>query len=66
VDDDGKATRYRIVGADESDAHRGYISMESPVAKALLGKRVGDEVTVMRPKGEVTFEVVAVHYREPK
>jgi transcription elongation factor GreB len=66
VDDEGKTTRYRIVGADESDAHRGYISMESPVAKALLGKRVGDEVTVMRPKGEVTFEVVAVHYREPK
>jgi transcription elongation factor GreB len=65
LDDEGKPTRYRIVGADESDAHRGYISMESPVAKALLGKRVGDEVTVMRPKGEVTFEVVAVHYREP-
>lgn len=65
ADDDGKTYRYRIVGADESDAERGYISMESPVARALLGKRVGDEVTVMRPKGEFTFEVRAVDYRDP-
>jgi transcription elongation factor GreB len=64
-DDDGKHTRYRIVGADESDAQRGYISIESPVARALMGKRVGDTVTVMRPKGEVTFEIRGVHYREP-
>ena len=61
-DDDGKLTRYRIVGADESDAERGYISIESPVARALMGKRVGDEVTVRRPKGEVTFSVLAVSY----
>ena len=63
-DDDGKLTRYRIVGADESDAERGYISIESPVARALLGKRLGDEVTVQRPKGEVTFTVQAVRYSE--
>ena len=61
-DDDGNLTRYRIVGADESDAERGYISIESPVARALLGKRLGDQVTVMRPKGEVTFSVLAVSY----
>jgi transcription elongation factor GreB len=61
-DDTGKATRYRIVGADESDAERGYISMESPVARALLGKCVGDEVSVMRPKGEVVLTVLAVRY----
>jgi transcription elongation factor GreB len=64
-DEEGNFTRYRIVGSDESDAQRGYISIESPVAKALLGKRVGDEVTVRRPKGEVCFEVRAVHYRDP-
>jgi transcription elongation factor GreB len=63
-DDEGKLTRYRIVGADESDGERGYISIESPVAKALMGKRVGDQVTVQRPKGEVTFSVLAVHYPE--
>lgn len=61
-EDDGKRTRYRIVGADESDAARGYISIESPVARALMGKRVGEQVTVMRPKGEVTFSVLSVSY----
>ena len=61
-DDDGKTVRYRIVGADESNAERGYISIESPVARALMGKRVGDQVTVMRPKGEVTFSVLSVRY----
>jgi transcription elongation factor GreB len=61
-DDEGKLTRYRIVGADESDAERGYISIDSPVARALMGRRVGDEVTVRRPKGEVTFSVLSVSY----
>jgi transcription elongation factor GreB len=61
-DDDGKLLTYRIVGADESDAERGYISMESPVARALLGKRVGDNVSVMRPKGEASFSVLKVRY----
>ena len=61
-DDDGRALTYRIVGADESDAERGYISIESPVARALMGKRVGDSVTVERPKGEVTFSVLSVRY----
>jgi transcription elongation factor GreB len=63
-DEDGKQLEYRIVGADESDAERGYISMESPVARALLGKRVNDSVSVMRPKGEVTFSVLSVRYPE--
>lgn len=61
-DDDGRVTTYRIVGADESDAERGYISIDSPVARALMGKRVGDAVTVFRPKGEVTFAVLSVRY----
>ena len=64
-DDDGKQVRYRIVGADESDAQRGYISIESPVARALMGKRAGDSVSVFRPKGEVTFEIGAVNYQDP-
>ena len=45
-DDEGERKCYRIVGADESDADRGHISLNSPVAKALLGKAVGDEVEV--------------------
>jgi transcription elongation factor GreB len=63
-DDDGKLVKYRIVGADESDAERGYISIDSPVARALMGKLVGDDVTVMRPKGEVTFSIRAIRYRD--
>lgn len=62
-DDEGRQVTYRIVGADESDADRGYISIDSPVARALMGKRVSEEVTVRRPKGEVTFEILAVRYR---
>jgi transcription elongation factor GreB len=61
--EDGKRTTYRIVGADETDSERGYISIDSPVARALMGKQVGDEVTVRRPKGEVTFEIVSLRYR---
>jgi transcription elongation factor GreB len=62
-DAEGKLICYRIVGADESDSERGFISIDSPVARALLGKLVGDEVTVRRPKGEVTFEIRGVRYR---
>jgi transcription elongation factor GreB len=63
ADEDGKTTCYRIVGADESDAERGYISIDSPVARALMSKCVGDEVTVWRPKGEVIFSVLSIRYR---
>ncbi|MEY4512292.1 MAG: hypothetical protein RLZZ450_4414 [Pseudomonadota bacterium] len=62
-DSDGKRITYRIVGADETDSERGFISIDSPVARALMGKSVRDEVTVRRPKGEVTFEVLSVRYR---
>ncbi len=63
-DDDGKEVTYRIVGPDESSVERGWISMEAPVAKALLGKRVGDEVTVRVPKGEITYSVLSIRYAE--
>ena len=61
-DEDGVAKTWRIVGADESDMARGYISMDSPVAKALLGKRLGDEITIRVPKGDVEYTIVAVKY----
>jgi transcription elongation factor GreB len=61
-DEDGEEVTYRIVGADESSVERGWISMEAPVAKALLGKRAGDEVTVRVPKGEITYSVVGIRY----
>ncbi len=62
-DEDGNEKTYRIVGADESDLEKGYISLDSPVARALLGKREGDEVTVKVPKGDVVYTVLGVEYR---
>ena len=63
-DDDGDEQIYRLVGPDEFDPKQGFISVDSPVAKAVLGKRAGDEVTVARPKGPATFTIVGVRYRE--
>jgi transcription elongation factor GreB len=50
-DEDGKALRYRIVGPDEFDVAKGLISMDSPVARAVLGKRLDDEIRVHTPAG---------------
>ncbi len=62
-DDDGAEQVYRLVGPDEFDAKQGLISVDSPVARAVLGKREGDEVTVARPKGPATFTITEVRYR---
>jgi len=64
-DEDGKEATYRIVGPDESDVDKRWISTEAPVAKALLGKRSGDEVTVRVPKGETTYTILAIRYTDP-
>jgi transcription elongation factor GreB len=61
-DDAGDEVTYRIVGPDEFDVDRGFISIDSPVARALLGKRDGDEVTVRRPKGDASYTIVGVRY----
>jgi transcription elongation factor GreB len=63
-DEDGEETTYRIVGPDEFEVALGRISCESPLAKALLGKREGDEVLVQRPKGQVELVIVSVTYSE--
>ena len=65
-DDDDHVVRYQIVGSDEIDPERKRISVESPLAKALLRKRAGDRVEVQRPKGDITYEVLAVEYDEAK
>jgi transcription elongation factor GreB len=65
-DEDEKTSTYRIVGTDEPDATQGWISVESPVARALLGKRTGDVVTVKRPKGDAEVTVKAIAYEAPK
>ncbi len=61
-DADGNVYRYRIVGPDEFDPDRGFISIDSPMAKALLRKSEGDDVTVNRPNGSATFVVASIHY----
>ena len=53
---------YRIVGVDETDAGKGFISIDSPVARALLGKGVGDSTEVELPECLVQFEVLAIQY----
>lgn len=54
---------YTIMGADESDFARGYISIDSPVAKALLGKEAGDFVDVEVPRGKIEYEILTVEYK---
>ncbi len=56
--------RFRIVGPDETDAKRGWISVDSPLARALIGKQVDDEVVFTTPKGRQEYEVVAIEYEE--
>ena len=60
--DDGTEVRYRIVGPDETDAAVSYISMDSPLGRALLGKSLDAQVSVALPAGSTTFTVVAVEY----
>jgi len=64
-DDDETIHRYRIVGEDEIDLKRGYISVDAPLARGLMGKAEEDEVTVRLPKGEMTFFILRVSYQQP-
>jgi transcription elongation factor GreB len=59
---DGATARYRIVGVDETDVARGWISWVSPVAKALLSAAVGDRVRAALPSGEKELEILDVTY----
>ncbi len=61
-DAEGEEVEYRIVGPDESNVESKAISMDSPMGKALLGRREQDEVKVKRPKDTAVFEIVAIRY----
>jgi transcription elongation factor GreB len=63
-DDDGQEVTYRIVGADEFSPEKGWISMDSPMARALMKKTVDDEVQVETPAGQANYTVIKVSYRE--
>jgi transcription elongation factor GreA len=53
---------YKIVGPDESDVKNNMISVLSPIARALIGKRIGDEAVVVTPSGEVEYEIINITY----
>ena len=55
-------TRYRIVGEDEADITKGMLSVASPIARAIIGKRQSDEVEVQTPGGRKEFEILEVLY----
>ena len=63
VEDDAGATRrHRVVGPDEFDREPGYVSMDSPLGRALLGKRAGDDIEVMLPAGPQSLTITAIDY----
>ena len=60
--DSGDELRYQIVGEDEADSKKGMISVNSPIARALIGKNEGDVVQVKTPGGTREFEIIKVQY----
>jgi len=60
----GTAMTYRIVGVDETDAKQGFISIDAPVALALLGKSVGDTVAVNLPECRTRLKILSIRYLE--
>lgn len=64
LDEQGVASSYRIVGEDEADAEHGSVSWLSPLAKAVLGAKVGDEVLWRRPAGDLRLEILAIRYTD--
>jgi transcription elongation factor GreB len=57
---DGTQIEYRLVGADEIGAEKNYISIDSPLARALIGRQVGYAVSVRLPSGEARYGIVAI------
>jgi len=60
--DGGNAVSYQIVGEDEADIRNGRISYASPIARALIGKRIGDVAEVAAPGRTCSYEIIAVRY----
>ncbi len=60
--DTDQEVRYQLVGEDEADIKHGLVSISSPIARALIGKREGDDVEVHTPSGTQDYELLAVRY----
>lgn len=63
TDEQGKKLIYQIVGETETDLAHGKLSIKAPIARALLGKTVGDEAVVKTPKGENIYEILSIVYK---
>ncbi|AJC91372.1 transcription elongation factor GreA [Campylobacter subantarcticus LMG 24377] len=61
--DSEKQSTYTLVGVNEGNLEKGYISISSPIAKAMLGKKEGDDFKVRLPKGESEFEIISIEYK---
>lgn len=62
VDENGKQSRYQVVGPDEADPSSGRISFKSPLGASLMKKKVGDVIVVQRPAGEIEIEILSIEY----
>jgi transcription elongation factor GreB len=65
ADEDDRRRTVTLVGEDEADASEGRVSWKAPIARALIGAKVGDERIVRLPSGEKSYEVLAIRYPEP-
>ncbi|WP_417451017.1 transcription elongation factor GreA [Kordiimonas sp.] len=62
IDEDDEEVVYQIVGADEGDVKKGKISYQSPISRALIGRKVGSEVEVKTPGGERYYEIIKIEF----
>ena len=58
----GEKSKYRLVGPDEINPEKGYISIDSPLGKAVLGKEVGSKINIQSPQGKLSYELTKVEY----
>ncbi|UFS71494.1 GreA/GreB family elongation factor [Geomonas sp. RF6] len=65
-DEEGEERCYQLVGPDEFDVNQGKISVDSPVGKALLGKKVDDEVVIRRPAGDLFVTILDISSTRPR
>lgn len=61
--DSGERKEFTLLGPDEADYTKGSISIQSPVGRALLGKKVGDELTVDVPRGRINYEIIDIQFK---
>jgi transcription elongation factor GreA len=61
-EESGNTVNYQIVGVDEADAKNGKIGISSPIARGLIGKKVGEEAVVNAPKGAIRYTVLEIRY----